>query len=112
MGIHRRPINASASLMLTRQEVSAFMRGGLGLREHQQTTQLFADTGQELHFNSGVGMRIAMLYVDDAFHSPARNHGRGKECLVGVFGKIAEKLETRVAKSFPRDSQQALFASH
>src|SRR5580704_977209 len=105
-------------LMLASDQVSTFIRRGLGLRErldlreHQQTTQLFADTGKELHFNSGVGMRIAMLHVDDAFHSPARNYGRGKECLVGVFGKIAEKLETRIAKSFPRDSQQALLAGY
>ena len=77
------------------------MRGILGLREHQQTTQLLADAGEELHFDSGMGMGIAMLHVDDAFHAAARKHRRGEECFVGVFGKIAEELEAGIAKSFP-----------
>src|SRR5579863_2458778 len=94
-------IRGHLQLAACSNQVDSFIGSLFGARKHQQTTELLANAREEFHFDAGVRMRIAMLYVDDAFHAPARKDGCREESVVGVFRQVAEELEAGISKGLP-----------
>src|SRR5262249_58420172 len=63
-----------------------------------------ADGRYKADFGFAVGMRVAVLEIDDADGAATAQQRNGKEGLIAVFGEFIEELEARVLKGVACDS--------
>ena len=80
--------------------------------QHKQTSHLLADGSEELHLAPGVGVRLAVLHIDNADDAIADHYGDGKKRLVGVFRKVAKELEAWILKRPSRNGEQTPLPRH
>ena len=78
--------------------------------EEQETADLLADSGEEFHFLAGVGVRLAMLYVDNADNAIAGDDRGGEESLIGIGFELGEGLEAGIIEGVPGQSDEAAVA--
>jgi acetylornithine deacetylase/succinyl-diaminopimelate desuccinylase-like protein len=81
-------------------------------RQDQQRTDLLAYGGKHFHLIPGKGVGAAMLNVNDADNSVARDDGRAEKGLKLIFRQFGEAAEAGVLIGFLRNGQQAAFARH
>ncbi len=59
-----------------------------------------------------MGVRLAVLHIDNADDAIAGHHGDGKKRLVGVLRKVAKELEAWILKRPSRNGEQTPLPRH
>ena len=91
-------------------EIGGRVHGLFEAGEQEERADHLADGGEGFHFGASVLMRVAVLQVDDADDTVARDDRSREEGFEGVLGQDREVFEAGVVEGFPRDGEQAAFA--